>query len=76
MKFTGLFSIIIVIFMFSGRSYAQNWDQIIKASASDRNAQDYYGKSVAIDGDFAIVGAWGQDKDASGGGTTLLDAGA
>ncbi len=76
MKTTSLFFIIIVIFMFSGRSYAQNWDQIVKASASDRNAQDYYGKSVAIDGDFAIVGAWGQDKDASGGGTTLLEAGA
>ncbi len=76
MKTTCIFSIIIVMILFSLRSNAQNWDQIVKASASDRNAQDYYGKSVAIDGDFAIVGAWGQDKDASGGGTTLLEAGA
>ncbi|MDD4148865.1 MAG: MBG domain-containing protein, partial [Bacteroidales bacterium] len=76
MKTKSVFSIIIVIILFSVRSYAQNWDQIVKACASDRNAQDYYGNSVAIDGNLAIVGAWAQDKDAFGGGTTLLEAGA
>jgi PAS domain-containing protein len=56
---------------------AQNWDQIIKAAAndrgqntiSDRAADDYFGYSVAISGDYAIVGAYGEDEDASGGAT-------
>ncbi|MDY0140975.1 MAG: MBG domain-containing protein, partial [Bacteroidales bacterium] len=66
MKTTCIFSIIIVMILFSLRTNAQNWDQIVKTCASDRNGEEYYGKSVAIDGDFAIVGAWGQDRDALG----------
>ena len=38
-------------------SYAQNWDEIIKLSAKDRASSDNFGYSVAIDGEFAIVGA-------------------
>ncbi|MDD2635020.1 MAG: MBG domain-containing protein [Bacteroidales bacterium] len=76
MKSTRIFPIIIALVLFSLGSYAQNWDQIVKSCATDRNAQDYYGRSLAIDGNFAIVGAWGQDKDASGGGSTLSEAGA
>ncbi|MDD2387112.1 MAG: FG-GAP repeat protein, partial [Bacteroidales bacterium] len=66
MKTTCIFSIIIVMILFSLRTNAQNWDQIVKTCASDRNGEEYYGKSVAIDGDFAIVGAWGQDRDTLG----------
>ena len=36
---------------------AQNWNQIIKAVASDRSATASFGYSVAISGDYAIVGA-------------------
>jgi hypothetical protein len=46
---------------------AQNWDQAIKAVASDRAAQDYFGWSVAISGDYAIVGA-PYEQDGNGGG--------
>jgi len=53
---------------------AQNWDEIIKATASDRNANDFYGKAVAIDGDYAIVGAWGEDEDVLGN-NTMNEAG-
>ena len=36
---------------------AQNWNEIINASASDAEGLDFFGFSVAIDGDYAIVGA-------------------
>ncbi|MBK6947742.1 MAG: FG-GAP repeat protein [Haliscomenobacter sp.] len=37
---------------------AQTWDQVLKALASDAGADDQLGYSVAISGDYAIVGAW------------------
>jgi hypothetical protein len=45
-------------------STAQNWNQIIKAAANDRGAVDQFGYSVAISGDYAIVGARFEDEDA------------
>ena len=39
------------------RAQGPNWDQIIKAVASDRASSDQFGRSVAISGDYAIVGA-------------------
>jgi hypothetical protein len=75
---------IFLLLLVSSSSIAQNWDQVIKASASDRawryqpdrEANDYFGASVAIDGNYAIVGAYLQE-DAGGttpfqGGTALL----
>jgi hypothetical protein len=51
-----------------------NWGQIKKIVASDRGATDYFGYSVAIAGDYIVVGAHKEAQDASGG-TTLSDAG-
>ncbi|MEZ4825087.1 MAG: FG-GAP repeat protein [Bacteroidia bacterium] len=48
---------------------AQNWSEIIKVTASDRESEDRFGYSVAISGDYAIVGAYEEDEDASGGNT-------
>ncbi len=48
---------------------AQNWNEIIKATANDRGANDWFGWSVAISGDYAIVGAYREDEDVSGGNT-------
>ena len=53
---------------------AQNWNQIIKAAASDRGqglvtdrtVGDQLGYSVAISGDYAIVGATGDDQNVLG----------
>lgn len=50
------------------------WTQQQKLVASDRGAGDQFGVSVSISGDYAIVGSWKDDEDASGG-NTLLDAG-
>lgn len=53
---------------------AQNWAQIIKSVASDRedkttsgrSANDSFGYSVAISGSYAVVGAMNEDDDAAG----------
>jgi hypothetical protein len=45
---------------------AQNWNQIIKSCASDRAIDDNFGYSVAIDGNYAVVGAYWESHDASG----------
>jgi hypothetical protein len=50
------------------------WTQQQKIVASDRAADDLFGYSVSISGDYAIVGAWNEAEDASGG-ATLADAG-
>jgi len=48
---------------------AQNWNEIVKSVASDREAGDYYGENLAISGDYAIVGAYIEDHDANGANT-------
>jgi hypothetical protein len=45
------------------------WAQQQKLVSSDRAANDYFGFSVAISGDHAIVSAYFEDEDASGGAT-------
>ncbi|MEQ8623451.1 MAG: T9SS type A sorting domain-containing protein [Vicingaceae bacterium] len=59
----------------SNHVIAQNWNQIIKTVPSDRGAADEFGFSVAISGDYAIVGAYLEDEDTTGG-NTLSSAGA
>jgi len=46
--------------------FAQNWDQLIKTTASDRGSGDFFGFSVAISGEYAIVGAYRADEDVTG----------
>ena len=45
-----------------------NWIQVQKIVASDREMADEFGSSVSISGNYAIIGAMGQDKDTIGGG--------
>lgn len=47
----------IVLFSKANSVFAQSWDQIIKTVASDRKAESEFGYSVAISGDYAVVGA-------------------
>ncbi|MHC1774362.1 MAG: T9SS type A sorting domain-containing protein [Lentimicrobium sp.] len=73
-KLTSLTKPLVVVALFVVWSHAnsliaQNWDQIIKTVASDRGTDDYFGYSVAISGDYAIVGAYEEDEDATGGNT-------
>ncbi len=58
------------IFEFNGTT----WNQVQKLVASDRQAHDWFGVSVAIYGNNAIVGAHSEDHDA-GGGSMLTNSG-
>ncbi len=46
---------------------ADNWGQVIKLTASSPEDAAYFGHSVTLSGDFAVVGAYGED----GTGTSL-----
>jgi hypothetical protein len=60
---------LLLIVSFTQISNAQTFSEIIKAVASDRAANDFFGYSVSISGDYAIVGAPYEDQDAAGGNT-------
>ncbi len=55
-------------------SFAQNWNEIIKTTASDREVGDNLGWAVCISGDYAIVGAYLEDDDHTGT-NEMIDAG-
>ena len=61
--------LLIVHLTFAAIGYAQNFDEITKAIASDRAADDLLGISVSISGNYAIVGSPRESEDASGGNT-------
>ncbi len=61
-RFTFLMLCLLIPFLVQ----AQDWNQIIKAAASDRAVGDYFGYSVSISGNYAIVGAYLEDEDAAG----------
>ena len=46
-----------------------HWGQRIKLVSPDRQAGDRFGRSVAIDGDIAVIGANLEDEDANGSNT-------
>ncbi len=56
---------IIALLFFSTSVMAQNFDEIIKAVASDRAVFDNFGYSVSVSGDYAIVGAPGDNINVS-----------
>jgi FG-GAP repeat/Secretion system C-terminal sorting domain len=58
---------ILVLSGVSNSLIAQNWDEVVKAVATDRAASDLFGYSVAISGDYAIVGANQEDHNTTGG---------
>lgn len=51
------------------KNNAGNWVQLNKIVASDRSFVDRFGEAVDISGDYAIVGAYFESQDASGGNT-------
>ena len=62
-----------------GRAYvyrydpvAQTWNEEQKLTASDGDISDYFGDHVAIDGDFAVIGAWGDDDRGSWAGAAYV----
>ena len=61
-----------LIFLLTLNVSAQDWNEIIKATASDAAASDYFGFSVSISGDTAIVGAAYDDDDGSDSGSAYI----
>lgn len=43
-----------------------DWDQVAYVKASNTNALDLFGRSVALDGDLLAIGATGEDSAANG----------
>ena len=51
---------------------ADNWGQVKKLTASDGAASDWFGLSVALDGDTALVGAYQDDDTATNSGSAYI----
>ncbi|MBN2474704.1 MAG: hypothetical protein JXB62_08850, partial [Pirellulales bacterium] len=58
----------VYVFEFDG----SRWTEEQKLTASDATGSDYFGHSVAISGDTAIVGAYGNDDAGSGSGSAYV----
>ena len=58
--------ILLLILCTSFSGWSQSWVQTNKAVASDRFTNDEFGFAVAMDGDYAIIGARLEDEDTSG----------
>ena len=51
---------------------AGNWGEVQKLTASDAQALDAFGGTVAVSGDTAVVGAWGEDAGGSQAGAAYV----
>ncbi len=51
---------------------ADIWGEVVKLTASDGAASDYFGGSVSLSGDTALVGAYGDDDDGANSGSAYL----
>ena len=49
-----------------------NWNQQVKLQAGDKQADDAFGDSVAVDGDTIVVGAYKEDSGGSNAGAAYL----
>jgi hypothetical protein len=49
--------------LFIGTCISQDFTEVIKMTAFDRGEEDRLGYSVAMDGNYAVVGAYGKDND-------------
>ncbi len=54
---------------------ADNWGEIEKLTASDGAASDFFGNAVALSGDVALAGAYGDDDDGAASGSVYIFTG-
>ncbi|NBC30356.1 MAG: hypothetical protein GVY29_10240 [Spirochaetes bacterium] len=54
------------------RTGTNSWTEETQITASDAESDDYFGYSVAIDGDYAIAGAWRNDDSGSDTGSAYI----
>jgi hypothetical protein len=60
-------SILFVTLLIGGVANAQNFTEVQKIDASDRESGDYFGVSGSISGNYAVVGAYAEGIDYSSG---------
>ena len=49
-----------------------SWGEVVKLTPSDGSARDFFGRSVALSGDTALIGADGNDEAAFGAGAAYI----
>jgi len=54
------------------RNNGSSWTQEAKLQAADKQADDWFGQSVAISGNMAIVGAFGEDTSGNNAGAVYI----
>ena len=54
------------------RDGAGSWSQVQNLTASDGVAEDLFGDSVSISGDYAVIGAYGDDDNGDGSGSAYV----
>ena len=59
-------------YIFKRDTGAETWSQQAKLTASDAQSSDGFGWGVSIDGDYAIVGAYGEDTGAGQAGAAYI----
>ena len=50
--------LLLLTVFFLSTTLSADWDNEQKLIASDGTAYDYFGNSITIDGDYAVIGAW------------------
>ena len=60
------------VYVFRTSDGGATYGQVAKLTASDAASDDYFGWSVAIDGDTVVVGAWGDDDGGSSSGSVYV----
>ena len=53
--------VILIIVLFLSSTLSADWVNEQQIAASDGSAYDYFGNSISIDGDYAVIGAWKDD---------------
>ena len=59
-------------YIFKRDTTTDSWSQQKKILANDKQANDWFGNSVSISGDYAIVGAYGEDEGGSNAGAAYI----
>ncbi len=54
------------------RKTGDNWDFVMKATAAGSLSNDYLGYSLALQGDYAVIGATGRDDNGSASGAVYV----
>jgi len=61
-----------VVALLAGPAAAQSWNEVAKLTASDGAAHDYFGTSVSLSGNRALVGAYQDDDNGSDSGSAYV----